>query len=213
MGKVSHIPSSRLNRSDLYFNRELSSLEFNRRVLEEALDPEVPLLERVQFLSIFNGNLDEFFMVRVSGLRQQLSAGVPAAPPDGMTPAGQLAEIRERLLPLLDLSTRCWSELLHPQLEHQGIRVLQYSQLQKKQRKLLRKHFKSEIFPVLTPLVFDPSHPFPHISNLSVNLAVLQATTSSLMSLLRRCAAARMAYLNTERALFVPYGRRAVSPR
>lgn len=173
MENVSHIPSERLNRPDLYFNRELSAIEFNRRVLEEALDPSVPLLERVKFLSIFANNIDEFFMVRVSGLRQQMSTGVLEAPPDGRTPADQLAEIRERLLPMFEEANRCWSEDLLPRLESQGIHVLGYDGLLKKQRKLLRQHFKSEIFPVLTPLVFDPGHPFPHISNLSINLAVV----------------------------------------
>ncbi len=155
-----------------YFNRELSWLDFNARVLEEILDRSNPLLERVKFLAIFSSNLDEFFMIRVSGLRRQLQAGALEAPPDGMTPAEQLAAIREKVMPMLDLSTTCWREDLQPKLHEADIRVLSYSDLKRKQRKLLRRHFKREIFPVLTPLAFDPGHPFPHISNLCINLAV-----------------------------------------
>jgi polyphosphate kinase len=155
-----------------YINRELSWLEFNARVLEEALDDRNPLLERVKFLSIFSSNLDEFFMIRVSGLRDQLEAGILKAPPDGMTPGEQLAEIRARLRPMLEKRATSWKDDLLTKLREAGIAVLSYDNLKKKQRKLLRRHFKSEIFPVLTPLAFDPGHPFPHISNLSINLAV-----------------------------------------
>ena len=156
----------------LYNNRELSWLEFNRRVLEEALDHRNPLLERVKFLAIFSSNLDEFFMIRVSGLRRQLEAGVLNPPPDGMTPAEQLAAVHDCQNPKLELANRCWREELMPELAAQDIHILSYDQLRKKQRRLLRRHFEDEIFPALTPLAFDPSHPFPHISNLSINLAV-----------------------------------------
>jgi len=162
-----------LSQPRFYINRELSWLEFNRRVLEEATDPTNRLLERVKFLSIFFSNLDEFFMIRVAGLRRQLGVGALSAPPDGMTPAEQLSAIYERLAPMLDEAARCWSDELHPELETAGIRILTYADLKKKQRKLLRAHFQREIFPALTPLAFDPSHPFPHISNLSINLAVV----------------------------------------
>ncbi len=162
-----------LNDPALYFNRELSWIKFNERVLEEALDPASPLLERVNFLSIFFSNLDEFFMIRVSGLRRQLTASVLEAPPDGMKPAEQLTAIREQLLPLLDRSVACWKEDLEPKLCEAGVKILSYEELRGRQQKLLRRHFKAEIFPVLTPLAFDPSHPFPHISNLSINLAVV----------------------------------------
>ncbi|MEM1205582.1 MAG: polyphosphate kinase 1 [Acidobacteriota bacterium] len=162
-----------LGRADLYFNRELSWLEFNRRVLEEALDPANPLLERVKFLSIFSSNLDEFFMIRVSGLRRQLQTGVVNPPPDGMTAAEQLAALHEQLDPMLTRAAECWREDLKPKLAEQDIHILSYGQLKNKQRKLLRRHFRREIFPALTPLASDTSHPFPHISNLSVNLAVL----------------------------------------
>jgi polyphosphate kinase len=158
----------------LYFNRELSLLKFNYRVLVEALDEDRhPLLERVKFLSIFFNNMDEFFMIRVSGLRRQLAAGVVEAPPDGMTPAEQLSEIRRDLLPILDEAMRCWKESLLPQLKEEGIHILRYRELKGKQRRLLRRYFEREVFPVLTPLAFDPGHPFPHISSLSLNLAVV----------------------------------------
>ena len=157
----------------LFINRELSWLEFNRRVLEEALDDSNHLLERVKFLSIFSSNLDEFFMIRVAGLRRQLATNVVNAPPDGMTPVEQLKTLDQRLAPMLAAAARCWTDDLKSQLKKAGIKILAYSDLKSKQRKLLRRHFRSEIFPALTPLAFDPGHPFPHISNLSINLAVV----------------------------------------
>jgi polyphosphate kinase len=162
-----------LSASKLYANRELSWLQFNRRVLEEALDQNNPLLERVRFLSIFWSNLDEFYMIRVSGLRNQLDAGVVGPPADGMSPLNQLKAIQEEVKPLIDEAIHCWHGDLRQQLFTEGIRVPQYDELKPKQRKLLRRHFEREIFPVLTPLAFDPGHPFPHISNLSLNLAVV----------------------------------------
>jgi polyphosphate kinase len=162
-----------LNHRTYYFNRELSWLQFNERVLEEALDERHPLLERVKFLSIFSSNLDEFFMIRVSGLRRQLAGGVLQAPPDGMSPVQQLTAIRDEVEPAQVRAVECWKDDLMPKLKTAGIRVLAYDQLKSRQRKLLRKHFKREIFPALTPLAFDPGHPFPHISNLSINLAVI----------------------------------------
>lgn len=161
------------NNPSLYFNRELSFLQLNLRVLEEALDERHPLLERVKFLSIYSNNLDEFFMIRVSGLYRQLEAGVVETPPDGMTPAAQLAAIRREILPPLTTQMNCWQTDLLPKLAAEGIHVLSYADLKGKQRKLLRRYFEQEIFPVLTPLAFDPGHPFPHISNLSMNLAVV----------------------------------------
>ncbi len=156
-----------------FLNRELSWLSFNRRVLAEALDRQLPLLERVRFLSIFHGNLDEFFMIRVSGLRTQMAAAAAERSLDGRTPSEQLAAIRRDLLPTLEQSTALWHEDLQPELAAAGVRILAYCELAKKQGKLLRRHFKESIFPVLTPLAFDPGHPFPHISNLSINLAVV----------------------------------------
>jgi polyphosphate kinase len=157
----------------LYINRELSWLEFNRRVLEEALDEHYPLLERVKFLSIFSTNLDEFFMIRVAGLKQQVAAGVAVSALDGMTPAEQLTTIRRVVLAQLDLHRRCWLDEVKLKLHDQGIHLLDYPDLTAEQRAFCKDYFEREVFPVLTPLAFDPSHPFPHISNLSINLAVV----------------------------------------
>jgi polyphosphate kinase len=156
-----------------YFNRELSWLEFNGRVLEEALDARHPLLERVKFLAIFSTNLDEFFMIRVAGLKQQVAAGVAARSPDGMTPAEQLAAIRRGVIAQTDTHRDCWLHDVAPQLRAAGIFVLDYAELTAGQRAWCREYFEREIYPVLTPLAFDPSHPFPLISNLSINLAVV----------------------------------------
>src|SRR5215216_421700 len=156
-----------------YFNRERSWLEFNRRVLEEALDQQNPLLERVKFLSIFSTNLDEFFMIRVAGIKQQVAAGVIGRSPDGTTPAEQLIAIRRTVDMLTDQHRRCWLDDVQPKLRDQGIRLLDYAELTDEQRAFCKAYFEREVFPVLTPLAFDPSHPFPQISNLSINLAVV----------------------------------------
>ena len=166
-------PPPDLDDPKLYVNRELSWLQFNARVLEEAEDMENPLLERVKFLSIFASNLDEFFMIRISGLREQLSGGVLEAPPDGMTTSEQLAAVRQETLRQLTRFSDCYRNDVLEKLKIQGIHVLRYKELQPKQRHFLRGYFSQEIFPALTPLAFDPSHPFPHISNLSLNLAVV----------------------------------------
>jgi polyphosphate kinase len=171
--KKDRVEALDLDDPSLFINRELSWLKFNERVLEEALDERHPLLERVKFLSIFSSNLDEFFMIRVSGLRRQFVAGVVETPPDGMTPAEQLMAIRRELMPLLKKEADCWHKDILPHLEENSIYVLNYDDLKRKQRKLLRRYFEREIFPALTPLAFDPGHPFPHISNLSLNLAVV----------------------------------------
>ncbi len=156
-----------------YINRELGWLQFNSRVLEEACDPRHPLLERVKFLSIYGTNLDEFFMVRVSGLCRQLERGALEAPPDGMTPSEQLAGIRSHLQSERQLVYDCWHDDLLPKLRDEGIEIVSYDDLSAKKKHKLRAYFEREIFPVLTPLAFDPGHPFPHVSNLSLNLAVL----------------------------------------
>jgi len=162
-----------LEHPGLYLNRELSWVLFNWRVLEEAMNPQHPLLERVKFLAIFANNLDEFFMIRVSGLGRQLAAGTSEGPPDGMTPAQQVAAIRQALLTHIRKQADCWQKDLLPKLRDAGIHVLRYTELTAKQHDAVRKYFEQEIYPVLTPLAFDPSHPFPHISNLSLNLAVV----------------------------------------
>ncbi len=157
----------------LYINRELSWIEFNRRVLEEALDQNNPLLERVKFLAIFASNLDEFFMIRVSGIKQQIAARVQKRSPDGLTPSEQLAAIRRKLMPLLEEERKLLLEDLLPNLNAQGIHILDYQSLNAAQRAFAADYFDRQIFPVLTPLAFDSSRPFPHISNLSLNLAVV----------------------------------------
>lgn len=166
-------PIQNLDDPKWYLNRELSWLEFNKRVLEEAEDPSNPLLERIKFLAIFFNNLDEFFMIRISGLREQLSSGVLEASLDGTSPSEQLGKIRDVLLQSFGRVLRCWEEDLLPNLAEAGIHILSYKDVKPKQRSLLRRYFRKEIFPVLTPLAFDPSHPFPHISDLTVNLAVV----------------------------------------
>jgi len=162
-----------LDQRAYYINRELSWLQFNQPVLHEALDASKPLLERVKFVSIFASNLDEFYMIRVSGLRRQLIGGVLEGPADGMTPAEQLAAIRTQVTPMLDKLTACWVDDIRPKLAAAGMRVIEHGELKKKKKKALRRLFREEIFPALTPLAFDPGHPFPHISNLSINLAVV----------------------------------------
>ncbi|MEQ8383212.1 MAG: polyphosphate kinase 1 [Coleofasciculus sp. A1-SPW-01] len=156
-----------------YFNRELSWLEFNDRVLHEALDSRTPLLERLKFLAIFSSNLDEFFMVRVAGLKQQVEAGVTSLTADGRTPSDQLDGINHRLLPMVKEQHEHFEQILRPLLAKQGIYLLEYMDLNSEQRTYLQNYFEEQIFPVLTPLAVDPSHPFPYISNLSLNLAVV----------------------------------------
>lgn len=157
----------------LLFNRELSWIEFNRRVLEEGTDHRNPLLERLKFLSIFSTNLDEFFMIRVSGLMQQVDAGVTVLSPDGLSPANQLKSISEKLRPMIDELTRCLVNEILPELDSYGIRILRYKHLTPVQQSEMRQYFQNYIFPILTPLAVDPSHPFPYISNLSLNLAMM----------------------------------------
>ena len=170
------LPPSLLHQKRLLFNRELSWLEFNRRVLEEALDTSHPLLERLKFLSIFSSNLDEFFMVRVSGLKEQLEEdGGEGAElsPDGMTPAEQLREIGACLKPMVAEQTRCLREDVLPALAAEGIHVTPYKELSKEERHALDEHFTENVFPILTPQAVDPSHPFPYISNLSLNIGAV----------------------------------------
>jgi len=163
----------------LYLNRELSWLEFNRRVLHEALDERTPLLERVAFLAIFNSNLDEYYQKRVGGLKRQLAAKVSRRSPDGMTAAEQLAAIRQCVLPMFRLQAECFEQALKPDLAKHGIHLLKWKQLKKKQRALAADYFKRNLFPVLTPLAVDPGHPFPFISNLSTSLGVLLSSANA----------------------------------
>ncbi|MBI1277804.1 MAG: polyphosphate kinase 1 [Anaerolineaceae bacterium] len=154
-----------------YFNRELSWIEFNRRVLAMAQDESVPLLERVKFLAIFSNNLDEFYMVRVASVHDKLKVLVPSARPDGYQPGPLLAEIRNHVVDLV-AQQRVTMREVFTKMAEEGIRVLDITQLDPTQRGMIREYFHSEIFPVLTPLAVDHVHPFPFISNLSLNLAV-----------------------------------------
>jgi len=149
-------PAPDLHDPALYINREQSWLEFNRRCLNQALDPELPLLERVRFLSIFSNNLDEFFMVRVSGIKEQVAQGVTDTPADGLTPAQQVAEIRARALPMMHEQRRVFHNELVPKLAENGIDIIRHDQLSGEHQQALRQYFENEVFPVLTPLAVDP---------------------------------------------------------
>ena len=157
------------------FNRELSLLEFHRRVLEEARDESEPLLERLKFLSIFSTNLDEFFMVRVSGLKEGLEHAEIERTPDGLLPAEQLRAIRERVLPMLVEQMRCLRADVLPRLAAAGLVVAPYESLNDDERHALADYFTRQVFPVLTAQAVDPAHPFPYISNLSLNLGLMVA--------------------------------------
>src|SRR5918992_650172 len=156
----------------LLINRELSWLSFNERVLHEALDERTPLLERLKFLSIVSTNLDEFYMVRVAGLRRQVAAGVTQTTPDGMTPQEQLDAIEVRVKALLAAQRGCLNDIVLPALATHGIRLVGMEELSPQEFAVVDQFFEAQVFPVLTPLAVDPAHPFPYISNLSLSLAV-----------------------------------------
>ncbi len=159
--------------ASLFINRELSWLEFNQRVLEEAKDERHPLLERVKFLAIVSSNLDEFFMIRVAAIKEQLLADILEYSIDGRTPAQQMQAIHERVMRMLEEMRVCFWNDLHPKLWAAGVQLLRIAQLETDDRQVLADLFAREIYPVLTPLAFDPGHPFPYISNLSLSLAVV----------------------------------------
>jgi polyphosphate kinase len=161
-----------LDDPSLYINRETSWLEFNDRVLEEALDERNPLLERLKFVAIYGTNLDEFFMIRIAGLMQQMAAEVHKRSDDGRLPEEQLALVSQRLRRSLARLTDCLQHQLFPSLERHGIRILRYDQLDAATKRAMRRYFDERVFPVLTPLAIDKGHPFPYISNLSISLAV-----------------------------------------
>jgi polyphosphate kinase len=162
-----------LSSPSLYINREISLLEFQRRVLEEARDENNPLLERMKFIAIFGSNMDEFFMVRVSGIRKQVEANILDVSQDGMTPRDELAAIRRLAQDLLQDAQQYLQKKILPKLDHAGVHILEYSKLTKPQKERADKYFKDVIYPILTPLALDPGHPFPHISSLSLNLAIV----------------------------------------
>ncbi|MDR0366794.1 MAG: RNA degradosome polyphosphate kinase [Bifidobacteriaceae bacterium] len=159
--------------SDRYGDRELSWLAFNQRVLELAEDKGQPLLERVRFLSIFSSNLDEFFMVRVAGLQRRMDAGMAVVAASGLTPRQLMDAIQARAHDLVDRQVACFQDKIQPALTAQGITLVRWDQLEEHEQDRLGKFFRKQIYPVLTPLAVDPAHPFPYISGLSLNLAVI----------------------------------------
>jgi polyphosphate kinase len=171
MTDVARRPS--LSDPSLYINRELSWLGFNNRVLEQARDERHPLLERVRFVSISETNLDEFFMIRVAGLQQQVASELPNPVPDGMTPEEQLLRIHDHTEEFFEERRRILNSELMPALEDEGIRMVPFDKVRAAERRDLRERFVRDILPILTPLAIDPAHPFPHISNLSLNLLVV----------------------------------------
>jgi polyphosphate kinase len=167
------VPSTRPGApADRYINRELSWLDFNARVLELAEDDSLPLLERAKFLAIFAGNLDEFYMVRIAGLKRRQSTGLTVRSPDGLTIREQLARVTERTRDLVHRHADVFTKDISPRLEEAGIRIVHWGELAEHEAKRLREYFRDQVFPVLTPLAVDPAHPFPYISGLSLNLAV-----------------------------------------
>ena len=168
-------PRRRLDDHSLFDNRELSWLEFNARVLAEASNPRVPLYERLKFLAIFSSNLDEFFMVRVAGLQEQLSGEVEELPPDGATPQQQLQAIGERAQQLAAEQYRIWNDTVRPELLEAGVALVRPKDLGPEEKEALDAHFQRNIFPVLTPIAIDPVHPFPHVRNKSINVGVIFA--------------------------------------
>ncbi len=166
------VPAAGTRQSSRFFNRELSWLEFNARVLAQAMDDRTPLLERARFLAIFSSNLDEFFMKRVGGLKRQLAAGITSRTIDGMTVQQQLIAIRGRILEMASLQADCYVKVIRPQLAASGIFLLNWDDLTEADKAEAREYFRTNVFPVLTPLAVDPGHPFPFISNLSTSLGV-----------------------------------------
>ncbi len=160
-----------------YLNRELSQLEFQKRVLHEAMDDRNPLLERVKFLSIFTTNMDEFFRKRVGGLKQQMAANVTEKTPDGRTPSEQWEEILEITREMFAQQSACYHDVIHDALADEGIDIVSHDDCSPSEQQELREYFQSSVLPTLTPLTFDPAHPFPFISNLSLSLAVLTRET------------------------------------
>jgi polyphosphate kinase len=200
--KAHHAPTKLMGRkpvitegSDLFLNRELSWLEFNQRVLDEALHGENPLLERLKFYCIFSSNLDEFFEVRVAGLKQQIEAGATGRSLDGRTPAEVFATIASRVRHMMSAQGTYWRKQLVPELEKQGVRFVKFPQLDADARQWLEQFFRSEVLPVLTPLAIDPAHPFPQVLNRTLNLVVRLKTAA------RGSAARRLALVQVPRVL------------
>lgn len=189
---------------NLYLNREISWLDFNARVLEVAEDSHLPLLEQLKFLSIFYNNLDEFFMVRVANILRQYSSGAVSSSPDRLSPARQLAEIRRRTLVLLGRAQDLWRRNLVLRLAEKDVRLVRYRQLSEKQRRFLDGYFRNEIYPILTPQAIDPGHPFPTISNTSINFIIQLRSREGVNRFARlKCPN------NVSRFIFVPQNKEA----
>src|SRR6267154_2726510 len=167
-----HVPLPNLNDAKFFINRELSWLSFNDRVLEEGLDPSVPALERLKFLAITSSNLDEFFMIRVAGLKQQLVGHVEESGPDAMSPGEQLAAIASRSHEMVARQYAALRDDVLPKLDRAGVCLLPPGKCSLEADHFLAEYFAREVFPVLTPIALDPGHPFPHLRNKSLNLAV-----------------------------------------
>ena len=159
--------------NQVFFNRELSLMAFHARVLEEALNERNPLLERLKFLAIFSSNLDEFFMIRVSGLKEAVEQEVTTLSADGLSPAQQLAILRERILPLVAQQSDCLVQEILPKLKEEGLELTRYDSLTRYEKQSLDDFFSEKVCPILTPLAVDPSHPFPYISPLSLNIGLM----------------------------------------
>ena len=160
------------SKRDHFINRELSWLEFNQRVLDQAFDASNPLLERLKFLAIVSSNLDEFFEVRVAGLKQQKQNNSSEVGPDGLSATEALARISKRTRRMVEDQYRCWREQVYPQLHEQGVRFHNYPDVPPEERAHFEKFFRETIYPVLTPLAVDPAHPFPQLLNKSLNVIV-----------------------------------------
>ncbi len=163
---------SKYNNKNNFFNRELSWIKFNQKVLEEALNPNLPLLDKIKFLSIFHSNLDEFYMIRVSGLYEQIDAKVYDSAVDGLSPIEQLKLIDYEVKPLINKSLELWKNEILPRLKEYDVHILEYEKLNESEKRALSEYFKKDLYPILTPLAVDPGRPFPYISNLSINLAI-----------------------------------------
>jgi polyphosphate kinase len=168
-----------------FINRDFSWIEFNKRVLEEALHPSLPLLERIKFISIFSSNLDEFYMIRVSGMKEQIAANIAEETIDGITPQRAIVEIDKKIQPLVNDLIEYWHHVIIPELESNNVLLTNYDRLTSTEKSELNEYFESQIYPVLTPLALDPGRPFPYISNLSVSLAVTIKDTDGEMHFAR----------------------------
>ena len=165
--------------NETYINRELSWIDFNKRVLELATEEETPLLEKIKFSSIFSNNLDEFFMVRVASLKSQVEGGISKRSQDGKSPEEQLIGIRNYLDPILKTQQYKTRQYMEDDFKKENIFILEYKELNERQKVWINNYFTNAIFPILTPLAVDPSHPFPFISNLSLNLAAIIVDSES----------------------------------